>query len=130
VSSSKRIQFLRRQAFQRQGGRCCYCGVRMWLVDPAELGGVPSERAAAKVKCTAEHLHPRALGGADAPHNIAACCAHCNHTRHKRQRPPEPAAYREDVRQRVARGSWHDQWVYGLGLLARRSRGPDGSAST
>lgn len=130
MSSSKRIQSLRRQAFERQGGSCYYCGVRMWLVDPAELGGVLSKRAAAKLKCTAEHLHPRSQGGLDAPNNIAACCAHCNHTRHKRERPPEPAAYLADVRRRVARGGWHDQWVYGLGLLTTRPLDSSGSAST
>ncbi len=93
----------------------------MWLVTPDELPVARRSAAAvAKLRCTAEHLVAQCDGGTNAAANIVAACARCNHTRHKRQRPPEPAAYRADVRQRVARGSWHEQWVYGLGLLSIR----------
>lgn len=34
------IASLRLQTFHRQGGRCCYCGVRMWLASPSELPGI------------------------------------------------------------------------------------------
>ena len=117
MPSSHRIQSLRRQAHERQAGRCYYCGVRMWLVSLEELPGVPTTAAAAKLRCTAEHLVAQAEGGRDTPANIAAACAHCNHTRHKRKVPPEPAAYRQQVRRRVERGAWHHPWVFSHGLL-------------
>lgn len=115
---SNRIQLLRLHAFQRQEGLCCYCGVRMWLRSPSELvGATKTAAAAAKLRCTAEHLQPQSEGGRDTDSNIAAACAHCNHTRHKRKKPPNPTVYREDVRRRVARGSWHVTWVFDQGLL-------------
>lgn len=118
VLMSSRLQSLRRQAFQRQGGRCYYCGVRMWLSSPGELPGPPrSEGATAKLRCTAEHLLPQADGGRDTLSNIAAACAHCNHTRHKRKRPPEPAVYRREIRRRVLRRRWHHRWVFEVGLV-------------
>jgi hypothetical protein len=43
--------------------------------------------------------------------------AHCNHTRHKRKRPPEPASYLAEIRRRVGRGGRHHPWVKRLGLL-------------
>lgn len=113
-----KLQSLRRQAFEREGGRCYYCGVRMWLVSPDELPATPrSAGSVAKLQCTAEHLVPRSEGGRDTLANIAAACAHCNHTRHKRKQPPPPAVYREQVHRRVERGSWHDRWVFDLRLL-------------
>lgn len=114
-----RIQNLRNHAFHAQHGRCFYCGVAMWLTSPSEL---PCEYArpspaAARLKCTAEHLVPRSEGGKDAAVNIAAACLHCNCTRHKRKRPPEPEAYQAEVRRRVTRGSWHPKWVFERKLL-------------
>ena len=117
MPSRNRIQSLRRQAFNRQGGRCCYCNVRMWAQLPAELTGSKCGAVAGRLRCTAEHLEPRSEGGPDTASNIAAACAHCNHTRHKRKKPPEPAVYREEVRRRVARGGWHVRWVFESGLL-------------
>lgn len=112
-----KLQSLRRQAFVREGGRCYYCGVCMWLVSPAELPAAPrSAGAIAKLQCTAEHLLPQSEGGSDTLANIAAACAHCNHTRHKRKLPPPPALYRKQVRRRVERGRWHARWVFDLGL--------------
>jgi len=120
MPSSNRIQSLRRQAHERQAGRCYYCGVRMWLASPEELPGVPTIAAANKLRCTAEHLVARAEGGRDTLENIAAACAHCNHTRHKRKRPPEPAAYQTEVNRRMRRGGWHHRWVHELGLASWR----------
>jgi len=113
-------QVLRARAFHVQNGRCFYCGVAMWLASPCELPCEhprPSPTAAARLKCTAEHLVPRSEGGKDAAGNIAAACAHCNWTRHKRKRPPGPDAYRAEVRRRVKRGAWHQRWVFELRLL-------------
>lgn len=121
MSSSNRIKVLRSQAFERQSGRCYYCCVRMWLFSPAELPGVPGKLTAwPKLRCTAEHLLPQSEGGRDTPSNIAAACAHCNQTRHKRKLPPKPAAYIKQVRRRVASGRWHDRWVFYMGLAAAR----------
>jgi 5-methylcytosine-specific restriction endonuclease McrA len=112
------IRNLRRQAFHRQGGRCCYCDVVLWLESPVELMiGPVKPRAAAPLRCTAEHLSPRCEGGRNASDNIAAACAHCNSTRHKRKRPPDPAEYRKNVRARVRRGKWHPRWVFDQRLL-------------
>jgi hypothetical protein len=114
-------QVLRARAFRVQNGRCFYCGVAMWLASPCELPGEhpqPSPTAVARLKCTAEHLVPRSEGGKDAAGNIAAACAHCNLTRHKRKHPPAPDAYRAEVSRRVNRGTWHHGWVFERKLLS------------
>ena len=114
-----RIQTLRRQAFQRQQGRCFYCSVAMWLTSPSELPGAATDcRGYARLRCTAEHLVARSEGGRDSSENIVAACAHCNSTRHKRKRPPQPAVYRDAVLARVRRGAWHHSWVHERGLVA------------
>lgn len=119
MSSRNRIQIHRRRAFDQQGGRCYYCGVRMWLTSPDELSKVPRRRPAwEKLRCTAEHLVAQCEGGGHTAQNIVAACAHCNQTRHKLRRPPEPLAYRNHVGRRVARHAWHQRWVYDLGLTA------------
>lgn len=109
-----KIQTLRRQAFDRQHGRCWYCGVPTWLVSPAELP-IASQRAAHRLRCTAEHLLAQCDGGRDLAANVVAACAHCNHTRHKRKIPPDPAAYRSEIRRRLGHGKWHPAWVFDLG---------------
>ncbi|MGQ0597149.1 HNH endonuclease [Aquabacterium sp.] len=91
------LQRSRKIAFARQGGTCYYCGLRIWL--KGQSGPSP-------LRCTAEHLKPRSAGGGDEPSNIVAACLHCNSTRHKRKRPPEPERYRTEVRRRVERGAW------------------------
>ena len=117
MPKNHRIQSLRRQAFERQSGRCCYCGVRMWLTSPSELAGTPKKLSAwPKLRCTAEHLLAQSDGGKDSALNIAAACALCNHTRHRRKQPPEPHDYRAEVRRRMQRGAWHQRWVHELGL--------------
>lgn len=117
MPSSHRIKSLRRQAFKRQGGLCCYCGARMWLSSPDELPCPLPSSAAARLKCTAEHLVPRSEGGTNTPANIVAACAHCNHTRHKRNVPPSPSVYRQQVTKRVQAGSWHYRWMHAAGLI-------------
>ena len=123
------IQSLRRKAFERQSGRCVYCGVAMWLSSPDELPIKGLKLSATKkLQCTAEHLVPRSEGGRNVAKNIAAACAHCNHTRHRRKSPLEPVAYRAVVRRRVKRRAWHDSWVFKQGLL--QQSGPLMSCST
>lgn len=94
---ANRLTRSRQLAFDRQGGKCYYCGLRMWLGGPCG----PSS-----LRCTAEHLVARSEGGGAGTSNIVAACWHCNRTRHKRKRPPEPERYRADVRRRVERGAW------------------------
>jgi 5-methylcytosine-specific restriction endonuclease McrA len=126
MSTCNRIPSLRRQAFNRQGGFCYYCDVRMWLNSPEELDLPKGSAAASRLQCTAEHLVPRSDGGRELATNIVAACAHCNHTRHRQKRPPEPPQYRAKVRGRVAQGGWHHPWVFDRGLL--RSTGSAGTA--
>jgi hypothetical protein len=118
---SKRLQSFRLLAYRRQHRRCYYCGVPMWLRSPDELpAAAPSTGAAAAIRGTAEHLLPRCEGGTDSPDNIAAACARCNCTRHRRKHPPSASEYRRQVAQRVAAGGWHHKWVYEAGLLNGR----------
>lgn len=118
--SSNQIQVYRRRAFEQQGGRCYYCGVRMWLVSPDDLPAVRRSPAAlALLRCTAEHLVAQCDGGRHTASNIAAACARCNHTRHQLQKPPEPRAYRKLVAKQVAKRGWHRRWVYEAGLAGR-----------
>lgn len=94
---ASQLQRSRLHAFNRQGGRCYYCNLPMWLDGQA---GPP------QLRCTAEHLTAQCEGGKDGQSNIVAACWHCNRTRHKRRRPPEPDAYRDEVQRRVQRGAW------------------------
>lgn len=116
VPMPSKIRSLRLQAFQQQQGRCWYCGVQMWHLSPAELSSVPA-RSASRLRCTAEHLTPKCEGGRDEAGNIVAACAHCNHTRHQRKKPPQPEMYLVDIRKRLSRGGWHYSWVRDRGLL-------------
>lgn len=119
-----RIQRSRKTAFDRQGGDCYYCGLRMWLhgsVGPSAL------------RCTAEHLIARSDGGQDNTTNIVAACWHCNHTRHKRKDPPTPERYRTEVRQRISRGAWlpTSALIWGRAhSQADVKKGPEGPFST
>ncbi|WP_082551015.1 HNH endonuclease [Pseudorhodoferax sp. Leaf265] len=119
------IASLRLQAFQRQNGRCFYCSVSMWLQPPSELVATPSTSAGLhRLRCTAEHLIARSDGGRNIADNIVAACACCNSTRHKKKRPPSPAAYRQQVARWVLCRAWHHAWVYDLGLVHQCGIGP------
>ncbi|WP_447751601.1 HNH endonuclease [Pseudomonas nicosulfuronedens] len=103
------IQTIRTKAFQRQAGRCTYCGCPMWQSSPehfAQQHQVTRKQASA-FRCTAEHLHARCDGGTDAAGNIAAACYWCNSRRHQAKRPLSPEAYRAKVQQRMGKGRWH-----------------------
>ncbi len=91
----------------------------MWLASPLELQTfVPSQAAAYRLRCTAEHLIARSHGGKNTSANIVAACYHCNHTRHTRKQPPEPERYRDEIGQRMARLSWHPLWVHAAASAA------------
>ena len=94
---SRSIQRSRQFAFNSQGGKCFYCGLRMWL---------NGQKGPSLLRCTAEHLKARSEGGSDGPSNIVAACWHCNHTRHKCKHPLDPQSYRAKVRRCLDQGAW------------------------
>jgi 5-methylcytosine-specific restriction endonuclease McrA len=96
---SNRLQELRNTAYLKQGGRCHYCGGRMWNGDQKGHG--------LRYLCTAEHLIARCDGGADTEANIVAACWFCNTRRHRRTKSLAPEGYRTHVRRRLVAGRWH-----------------------
>jgi len=112
---SKKLTRLRSHAYIRQSGRCCYCGVSMWVEDArrfAEAHGITVAQARS-LQCTAEHLLARQEGGPDSAANIAAACKLCNMRRHRGAQPaPTPDQYRDQIKNRMAKRRWHDQWVF------------------
>lgn len=103
------IQKIRTRAFQRQSGRCIYCGCPMWQSSPEEFAQqhLVTRKQASAFRCTAEHLRARCDGGSDGAANIAAACQFCNSQRHRSTRPLEPDAYRAKVQRRMGKGGWH-----------------------
>ncbi len=99
----------RKKAFQNQVGRCYYCKSPMWQRDVRKFAkdNRISVSAAARFKCTAEHLTARCDGGTNSKKNIVAACLFCNSTRHKRKKPPTPSKYRADIQRRIKKGKWH-----------------------
>lgn len=69
ITMSKITAQKRRQIYERDGHRCHYCRITLWVDDALES----SPRRA-----TVDHKHPRALGGTDADDNLVACCNLCN----------------------------------------------------
>ena len=116
----KSLHRARAAAYSRQGGRCFYCGVLMWVDDGASFAsshGLP--RGITRwLQCTAEHLQARRDGGADSPVNIVAACHCCNLRRHRgRKVAPAPEEYQRLVKSRVARRRWHFRQVFERGLV-------------
>jgi len=107
------LQRSRELAFHHQHGKCFYCGLPMLLNGDS---GPPS------LRCTAEHLQPRSERGRDTPENVVAAHARCNQIRHRRARPPEPAAFREQVCRRMAGGKWHPQSLRKAAEAGARAR--------
>lgn len=68
---SRRRQ-IRAILFERQGGLCCYCKVKMVHPPRPSTGKVPRNTA------TLEHLRRRAEGGTHHRDNLALACARCN----------------------------------------------------
>ncbi|MCQ4243895.1 restriction endonuclease [Stutzerimonas decontaminans] len=107
--ASKPLKKHRNSAFDRQKGKCCYCGFQMWRDSPeafAKAHGITATQAR-HFQCTAEHLFARQDGGKDEAQNIAAACRRCNQLRHQRKTPPEPAQYQQFVQKRLDKGGWH-----------------------
>ncbi len=111
---SIKIRRYRTLAAQRQQYRCWYCCFPIWTSNPANFAkrhGI-SLRQAARFQCTAEHLLARQDGGRDEVKNLVAACLHCNRTRHKRLRPPDPDTFRIQIQAAIRRGRWHPAWAH------------------
>ena len=96
-------------AFRQQRECCFYCGLPMWQSDLlafAKRHGL-SDKQAAGLQCTAEHLTARSDGGGDGTGNIVAACLYCNRQRHKAAKALPPDRYKVHVRSRVSLGRWH-----------------------
>lgn len=99
----------RRSAYVAQSGYCFYCEMRMWDNDlkSFSLAYNIKPSLAKMLKCTAEHLKARKVGGNDCPQNIVAACFICNSRRHRRKRDLSPDAYRQLVQEKLSKGRWH-----------------------
>ena len=120
----------RNAAFARQGGTCYYCGAPIWRDQPASFAsryGI-TERLAAHLQCTGEHLLARQDGGDDSPENIVAACRFCNENRHRRKRPPSPAVYRALIQERMRRLKWHPREIHRLLAIAQGRKASKDSA--
>lgn len=72
--SSLAVRDRRRSANRKQGGKCFWCDVEMMI-----WGETQDQNHS--LLCTAEHLHPKSLGGSNHRENIVAACNGCNKTR-------------------------------------------------
>ena len=120
---AKSLVRLRRAAFHRQGGRCHYCDVLMWMDDGSSFARMYrlSVQQAALLQCTAEHLVARQDGGKDSADNIVAACLRCNRMRHQGWKTALPAErFVKHVRRMLSRKVWHRSQVFERGLIAGR----------
>lgn len=116
---TNQVQKSRRSAYARQGGKCYYCGCRMWLNDP------PGPRA---LRCTAEHLRARCDGGGNGASNVVAACWFCNRTRHRCKQPLDPEAYRAKVRRQMELGKWLPRSARAWAMAQRSAFGASAAA--
>ena len=105
---SNSIKAKRHAVYLSQSCKCSYCTAPIWERDPDQFASTHgiTRKQARLLRCTAEHLEPKSEGGSNAAGNIVAACLHCNRTRHRARVPLAPAAFRQRVRARVARGGW------------------------
>ncbi len=106
----KSIQKPHNIAFQKQNGRCYYCGILMWRKTPHKIMSyykITFGQAKA-LKCTGEHLQAHKDGGSGNSDNIVAACYCCNHRRHQRKHPPKPSDYKNYIQNRLAIKGWHN----------------------
>ncbi len=96
-------------AFNKQSGRCYYCGSPMWEDKPNEFASKNNitKKYAARFQSTAEHLLARCDGGKDLESNIVAACIFCNRNRHQRKKPLGPPSYKALIQKRLQHGKWH-----------------------
>lgn len=103
------ISKLRNKAYQKQSGRCYYCGHPMWIDAKSNFADQHdiSEKKAKWFQCTAEHLTARCDGGNDSQKNIVAACKFCNKIRHQAKKPLCPSDYKTKVKKRLSKGRWN-----------------------
>jgi hypothetical protein len=96
-------------AFNKQSGRCYYCGSPMWEGNQKEFANKHkiTKKYAARFQSTAEHLLARCDGGKDHETNIVGACIFCNRKRHQRKKPLGPPKYRAHIKKRLQQGKWH-----------------------
>ena len=58
---------IRDELWEKQAGRCCYCGCQMRTEPPFGTA-----------RATLEHLTPKAQGGSNKRENLALACERCN----------------------------------------------------
>lgn len=66
--------------FNRQDGKCCYCGVECELQEAGLIRQGKKGKARNKM-ATLEHIKPQSLGGTDSMRNLLMACHLCNNTR-------------------------------------------------
>lgn len=74
-TKSARSPKRRRLKFDRQGGRCWWCGGLMTLT-------LQANRMPPRNYATFEHLVRRCEGGVGIPNNVVLACQGCNNERH------------------------------------------------
>lgn len=112
---SNNLSKVRSLAYQKQKGRCFYCGAPMWKKDIGAFAKKHSisEPSASRFQCTAEHLLARRDGGSDDKDNIVAACLFCNNKRHwRRKNPPPPTKYKSLIQSRIKKGKWHPKEMH------------------
>jgi hypothetical protein len=71
----------RRQLYEQQGGRCCYCGAALYPGRTTKAQKRASKPGDEFVPAEIDHAQPRSRAGKDERHNYRLACVHCN--RHK-----------------------------------------------
>jgi len=104
---SSKLATFRAYAFDRQCGRCFYCGLPMWDTAPQQFACINRLQVTqtAPYRSTAERLTARRDGGCHRRDNIVAACWHCNQTRHRRKNPPAPDVWKR-IQARRSRKRW------------------------
>ena len=87
-NTRRKLRYLRDEAFKRQRGKCFYCHVDM--IQPQEGLEHPN-------MVTADHLLPRAEGGADVECNVVAACLGCNNLKADR----DIVEFKKEMRRRM-----------------------------
>jgi len=100
----KRLKIICLSKLAKQGGRCYYCELPIWIV--RKESRIAAERKPWQLQCTAEHLIARCDGGTDHPQNIVAACRFCNSRRHHGKKPKSSDQHRVHVQRRMAKGRW------------------------
>lgn len=78
--SPKRRHTLRWGIHRHQGGKCCYCGVKL-IMPPKKAMRFTNGMQFNKRAATLEHLRRKADGGTNHPDNLALACRLCNSRR-------------------------------------------------